>query len=482
MSVHFDGGEFLEDPFLLSLKILVVFLLVFGNAFFVAAEFSIVKMRSSRLDVLIAEGNRRASYAKKLSDRLDVALSVTQLGITIVSLGLGWLGEPVVASLLHPAFSWFGVPESAVETVSFAIAFFLITSLHIVGGELIPKNVAIRKVEGVALTVALPLLVFQRIMYPFVWLLNHVANWTEMHLGLGVVTKQEDVAHTEEEIRVLMEESHRQGLIDKTELEFVDNVFDFADLSVREIMIPRTDMVCLDLEDSLEESIEMAMEERLTRYPICDGGKDNIIGFLHIKDFLQTLYKKEEPDLRKLARHALVVPEAMAVSRLLQTMQQERSQLAIVVDEYGGTAGMVTIEDVIEEIVGDIQDEFDTDRPLVEKKGACLYSVDAKMLLEELEDILEVTIDEEEIDSVGGWLSAHVDNPPRIGQKAVFGDAQFFVEETEGVRITRVLCRLGREPQKEHDEIVDLTQSRKTDGIRYMSGHRQEGKDARENR
>ena len=481
MSVHFDGGEFLEDPFLLSLKILVVFLLVFGNAFFVAAEFSIVKMRSSRLDVLIAEGNRRASYAKKLADRLDVALSVTQLGITIVSLGLGWLGEPVVASLLHPAFSWFGVPESAVETVSFAIAFFLITSLHIVGGELIPKNVAIRKVESVALTVALPLLVFQRIMYPFVWLLNHVANWAEERMGFSVVTKEEDVAHTEEEIRVLMEESHRQGFIDKTELEFVDNVFDFADLSVREIMIPRTDMVCLDLEDSLEASIEMAMEERLTRYPICDGGKDNIIGFLHIKDFLQTLYKKEEPDLRKLARHALVVPEAMAVSRLLQTMQQERSQLAIVVDEYGGTAGMVTIEDVIEEIVGDIQDEFDTDRPLVEKKGACLYSVDAKMLLEELEDILEVAIDEEEIDSVGGWLSAHVDNPPRIGQKAAFGDAQFFVEETEGVRITRVLCRLGREPQKEHDEIVDLTQSRKTDGIRYMSGRRRDGKGVRVN-
>ncbi len=481
MSVHFDGGEFLEDPFLLSLKILVVFLLVFGNAFFVAAEFSIVKMRSSRLDVLIAEGNRRASYAKKLADRLDVALSVTQLGITIVSLGLGWLGEPVVASLLHPAFSWFGVPESAVETVSFAIAFFLITSLHIVGGELIPKNVAIRKVESVALTVALPLLVFQRIMYPFVWLLNHVANWAEERMGFSVVTKEEDVAHTEEEIRVLMEESHRQGFIDKTELEFVDNVFDFADLSVREIMIPRTDMVCLDLEDSLEESIETAMEERLTRYPICDGGKDNVIGFLHIKDFLQTLYKKEAPDLRKLARHALVVPEAMAVSRLLQTMQQERSQLAIVVDEYGGTAGMVTIEDVIEEIVGDIQDEFDTDRPLVEKKGACLYSVDAKMLLEELEDILEVAIDEEEIDSVGGWLSAHVDNPPRIGQKAAFGDAQFFVEETEGVRITRVLCRLGREPQKEHDEIVDLTQSRKTDGIRYMSGRRRDGKGAHVN-
>ena len=461
------------------MKIVVVFLLVFGNAFFVAAEFSIVKMRSSRLDVLIAEGNRRASYAKKLADRLDVALSVTQLGITIVSLGLGWLGEPVVASLLYPIFLWLGVPESAVETISFAIAFFLITSLHIVGGELIPKNVAIRKVESVALTVALPLLAFQRVMYPFVWLLNHVANWAEERMGFSVVTKEEDVAHTEEEIRVLMEESHRQGFIDKTELEFVDNVFDFADLSVREIMIPRTDMICLDLEDSLEENMRTAMEERLTRYPICDGGKDNIIGFLHIKDFVQTLYKKEDPDLRKLARHVLIVPEVMAVSRLLQTMQQERSQLAIVVDEYGGTAGMVTIEDVIEEIVGDIQDEFDTDRPLVEKRGACLYSVDAKMLLEELEDILEVAIDEEEIDSVGGWLSAHVDNPPRIGQKAAFGDAQFFVEETEGVRITRVLCRLGREPQKEHDEIVDLTQSREVGAARYMGGRRREGKGVR---
>lgn len=473
---------FLEDPFLLALKILVVFLLVFGNAFFVAAEFSIVKMRSSRLDVLIAEGNRRASYAKTLVNQLDVALSVTQLGITIVSLGLGWLGEPVVASLLHPVFSWLGMPESAVATVSFALAFFLITSLHIVGGELIPKNLAIRKVESVALVVALPLLVFQRIMYPFVWLLNHVANWAAARMGFPAVTTDEDVAHTEEEIRVLMEESHRQGFIDKTELEFVDNVFDFADLSVREIMIPRTDMVCLDLDDSVEESIKTAMEEKLTRYPICDGDKDNIVGFLHIKDFMQTLYKKEEPDLRKLARHALVVPEVMAVSRLLQTMQQERSQLAIVVDEYGGTAGMVTIEDVIEEIVGDIQDEFDTDRPLVEKKGACLYSVDAKMLLEELADILEVDIDEEDIDSVGGWLSAHVDNPPRVGQKAAFGDAQFFVEETEGVRVTRVLCRLGREPQKEHDEIVDLTQPRKIDGTKYMSGRRRDGKGVRTNR
>ena len=261
-------------------------------------------------------------------------------------------------------------------------------------------------------------------------------------MGFSVVTKEEDVAHTEEEIRVLMEESHRQGFIDKTELEFVDNVFDFADLSVREIMIPRTDMICLDLEDSLEENMRTAMEERLTRYPICDGGKDNIIGFLHIKDFVQTLYKKEDPDLRKLARHVLIVPEVMAVSRLLQTMQQERSQLAIVVDEYGGTAGMVTVEDIVEQIVGDIRDEFDEERESVEWRAGDLCSVDAKLLLEELADLLGVRIEDEDVDSVGGWLYDQLGDTPRVGQMAAHAGTLLYVEEVDGVRITRVLIHL----------------------------------------
>lgn len=443
----------MEDPFLLLLKLFAVALLIFGNAFFVAAEFSVVKMRGSRIDHLITEGNRQAVYAKELIDHVDVALSVTQLGITIVSLGLGWLGEPTVAAIFQPLFTYFQVPEFLASTISFILAFSLITFMHIVWGELIPKNVAIHKVEKVMLSVALPLLMFQRVMYPFVWLLNHFANWAAACLGIEVADKEEDAAHTEDEIRILMEESHKQGFINKTELDFVDNVFDFAGMSVREIMIPRTEMVCLYLEDSIEESMQVAMKEHLTRYPLCDESKDNIIGFLHIKDFLQSVYAGETPNLRTLARRALVVPEAMAVSRLLKTMQEERSQLAIVVDEYGGTAGMVTIEDIVEEIVGDIQDEFDEDRPLVEARGDKLYSVDAKMLLEELADILEVTIDDEAIDSVGGWLSAHVDNPPRVGQKASAGGAEFFVEEVEGVRIVRVLVRLGHALRKEHEEI-----------------------------
>ena len=256
------------------------------------------------------------------------------------------------------------------------------------------------------------------------------------------------MAHNEDEIRILMEESHKQGYIDKTELDFVDNVFDFTELSVREIMIPRTDMICVYLDDTLEENINTALKEHLTRYPVCIEDKDHIIGFLHIKDLLRSLYLGYKPDLRTLARKALVVPESMAVSNLLKMMQQQRSQLAIVVDEYGGTSGMVTIEDIIEEIVGDIQDEFDQERPEIEKRGACVYSVDAKVLLEDLADELGVTIEAENIDTIGGWLYAQVETPPRVGQKATWEDDEFFVEEIEHVRITRVLVKLAQEPEE----------------------------------
>ena len=445
----------MEDPLAIVMKMAIVFLLIFVNAFFVAAEFAIVKMRSSRLETLIQDGNRRAGYAKEIIDHIDVALSVTQLGITLASLGLGWLGEPVVSAVIQPLFEMLGIGGSLRETISFLLAFSLITAFQIVLGELIPKNVAIRHVERVMLGVALPLVIFQRIMYPFVWLLNHVANWAAHKMGFEVASGG-DAAHTEDEIRILMEESHKQGYIDKTELDFVDNVFDFSELSVREIMIPRTDMICLYLEDSMEENIATALKMHPTRYPICAEDKDDIIGFLHIKDLLQALYTGRRPNLRKLARKALVVPETMAVSRLLKMMQKNRSQLAIVVDEYGGTAGMVTIEDIVEEIVGDIQDEFDQERPLVERRGTCLYSVDARMLLEEMADILEVRIEEENVDTVGGWLYAQVESPPLVGQKAVYAGNEFFVEEVDHVRITRVLVKLLQEPQEEHEEIVDL--------------------------
>ena len=434
-------------------ELTVVLFLVFLNGFFVAAEFAIVKIRASRLETLIQEGNKRAKYAKVLTDHLDASLSVTQLGITLASLGLGWLGEPVVAYLLHPLIESLGLSAEVGHSIAFILAFSFITALHIVLGELTPKSLAIQKVEKVVLGIALPMLVFQRIMYPAVWVLNHVANWVLRQIGVEVAT-EEDAAHTEAEIRILMEESHKQGYIDKTELTFVDNVFDFSDRHVREIMIPRTDMVCLYLEDSFEENVDKALQEHLTRYPMCLEDKDNIIGFLHIKDLLRSLYAGKKPDLRTLVRQAPVVPETMPISNLLKLLQMRRSQLAIVVDEYGGTAGMVTIEDIIEEIVGEIQDEFDEERPVVEKRGETTYSVDAKLLLGEVNDILEMNFDIENVDTIGGWLYAQVESPPRIGQKATFSGDEFFVEEVDNVRITRVLVKLNHQLEKEHEEIT----------------------------
>ena len=434
-------------------KLAIILFLVFMNGFFVAAEFAVVKIRSSRLETMIQEGNKQAKYAKKLTDHLDASLSVTQLGITLASLGLGWIGEPAVADMLHPVIEFLGLSPEVGHSISFVIAFSFITALHIVLGELTPKSLAIQKAESVVLGIAFPMLLFQRVMYPAVWVLNHVANWVLKKLGFEV-TNEDDAAHTEAEIRILMEESHKQGYIDKTELTFVDNVFDFSDRHVREIMIPRTDMICLYLEDSFAENVDKALQERLTRYPMCIDDKDNIIGFLHIKDLLRSLYAGKQPDLRTLVRQAPVVPETMPISNLLKLLQKRRSQLAIVVDEYGGTAGMVTIEDIIEEIVGEIQDEFDEERPMVEKRGEATYSVDAKLLLGELNDILEMNFDVENVDTIGGWLYAQVEIPPQIGQKTTFAGDEFFVEEVDNVRITRVLIKLHHVLEEEHDEIT----------------------------
>lgn len=436
-------------------QLLLVFFLIAMNGFFVAAEFACVKIRPSRLETLIQEGSRQAKYAKKLTDHLDASLSVTQLGITLASLGLGWVGEPAVATLILPITHAVGLDDVVGHTISLALAFSIITGLHIVLGELTPKTMAIQNVEKIMLSVALPMLVFHRVMYPFVWLLNHVANWVAHRMGFHTASEGDD-AHTEEEIRLLMEESHRQGLIDDTEVDFVDNVFDFTDLNVREIMTPRTDMVCLYLEDTMDENLHIILEEQLTRYPICHEDKDHIVGFLHVKDLMRVMAEERKPNLRRLARKALIVPESMDVSVLLKTMQKQRSQMAIVVDEYGGTAGMVTIEDIVEEIVGDIQDEFDEERPTAERRGKRIFSVDAKMLLEELEDILEIDIEDEDVDTVGGWLYDQIGQAPRVGQMAAAGGNLFYVEEVDGVRITRVLIHCAEDLEKEHDEIVDM--------------------------
>ena len=423
------------------LDLLLVVFLIFMNGFFVAAEFCCVKMRSSRLETMIAEGSSRAKYAKQLTDHLDSSLSVTQLGITLASLGLGWVGEPAVAQLILPLMRSVGLSDDVGHTVALAIAFSLITSLHIVLGELTPKSMAIANVERIMLAIAFPMVLFGKVMKPFVWILNTVANHISRHLGYEMTGENED-AHTEEEIRLLMKESYRQGLINSTEADFVDNVFSFTELNAREIMVPRTDMICLYLDDTPAERIKTILEEQQTRYPVCYEDKDHIIGFIHVKDLLPPLVRGETLNLRRYIRKALIVPESMDGSVLLRTMQAQGSQLAIVVDEYGGTAGMVTVEDIVEQIVGDIRDEFDEERESLEWRGEDLGSIDAKLLLEEVNDLLGIRIEDEDVDSIGGWIYDRLGEAPRVGHMTAHTGTLFFVEEVDGVRITRVLVRL----------------------------------------
>ena len=439
------------DLFEIIFDALVIIFLIFMNGFFVAAEFAVAKVRPSQLEMLCQQGNKQAEYAKSLVEHIDVSLSVTQLGITFTSLGLGWVGEPMVATWIMPICLNFGLGEAVGHTVSFTLAFAVITASHIVLGELVPKNMAIQSAEKVTLTIAAPLLLFQKFTYPFVWFLNHVANTVASWMGLSVVTETEE-AHSEDEIRILMEESHKHGFIDKTEFDFVDNVFEFADTDVRDIMTPRTEMTCLYLEDSIEENIRVAVREKRTRYPICREGKDDIIGFLHTKDLLDAITHGRRPNLRRLSRHALVVPESMSVSRLLKTMQKTRSQLAIVVDEYGGTAGMATIEDIIEELVGEIQDEFDNERASVEEKEPGLYSVWGRLSLEEVNEEFDLHIDDENVDTLGGWLYSQIEAPPVVGACAVTDEAEYTVEEVERMSITRVTVRLKELPSEKSDE------------------------------
>ena len=433
------------------LDILLVAFLIFMNGFFVAAEFCCVKMRTSRLETLIAEGSSRAGYAKQLTEHLDYSLSVTQFGITLASLGLGWVGEPAIATLILPVTQAAGLPDEVGHTAALAIAFTIITSLHIVLGELTPKSMAIANVENIMLAIAFPMVLFGRVMRPFVWILNTVANYISRRLGYDVKGENED-AHTEEEIRLLMKESFRQGLINSTEADFVDNVFSFTELNAREIMVPRTDMICLYLDDTSAERIKTILEEQQTRYPVCYEDKDHIIGFIHVKDLLPPLIRGERLNLRRYIRKALVVPESMDGSVLLRTMQEQGSQLAIVVDEYGGTAGMVTVEDIIEQIVGDIRDEFDEERESVEWRAGDVCSVDAKLLLEEVADLLAVRIEDEDVDSLGGWLYDQLGEAPRVGQMAAHAGTLFYVEEVDGVRITRVLVHLLHAVVEEQDE------------------------------
>lgn len=409
-------------------------ILVFLNGFFVAAEFAIVKVRVSRIDTLAGEGNFRAKIAKRILENLNAYLSACQLGITLASLGLGWIGEPFVARLIEPVFGF--LPDVALHTLSFIIAFSLITTFHITLGEQVPKTYAIRHSEPVTLWSAIPLLMFYKLMFPFIWMLNGMSNWMLRKAGVEPEADHESV-HTEEEIRLLMQESHKEGYIDNTELAMMDNIFEFSETTAREIMIPRTEMVCLYADRPMEETKRILVEGKHTRYPVCKPDKDNIIGFVHIKDFLKNSDKLH--DLTEITRPIPTVPESISISALLKILQKRRTEMALLIDEYGGTSGLVTIEDILEEIVGEIHDEFDEETPNIEMRDEDTYSVNGMLSIEEFNEFFGTDIESEDLDTIGGWMYLQVEMPPRKNQRVSLGPLELIVEEIEHMRISRIL-------------------------------------------
>lgn len=413
--------------------------LVLLNGFFVASEFALVKVRSTRIAQLTEEGNFRALAAQKLIANLDAYLSATQLGITLASLGLGWVGEPFVARLIIPLIQTLHLPENVVHIISFAIGFSIITFLHIVIGEMAPKSLAIRQAERVTLVISRPLRWFFILFRAPIWLLNSSANKLLQWLGVSIDAEHQ-AAHTEEEIRMLVEQSHKSGIIDQTELSLFDNIFEFADRVGREVMVPRINMVCLYATDTIEENIDVAKKSQFTRFPLCGKDKDEILGVIHIRDLYECLIEGGTPNLIEIARPSVQVPETMEIKDILRTLQKNRTEMAIVIDEYGGTSGIVTLEDIIEEIVGEIQDEFDDERPFFQEKSSGT-SIDARLLIEEVNEYFNIEIEDENNDTIGGWVFSQLQALPKVGVSVHFLEFTFTVQEMDSRSITRLLVR-----------------------------------------
>ena len=398
-------------PIALSLLLVLFFLLM--NAFFVAAEFSLVRVRKSQVEILVDEGRKGAKYAKLVADNVNAYLSACQLGITLASLALGWLGDPAVSKLFEPLFTALNVPEAATHGISVAIGFIIITALHIVVGELIPKSLAIFSTERYALFTAAPLVWFYRITYPVMWLFNSITNGVMRLLGHDVANEHE--VYTGEEIKLLIDESTESGLIDPEQNEYVDNIFDLGDKDAEAIMTPRTDVVCIDLEDPLEQNLETVLRYKYTRYPVCRDSKDHIIGFVHVKD-LYTLPKNATIDDLRI-RPIQAVPESVSIAKLLQTLQSKRTKIAVVVDEHGGTAGIVTMSDIMEQIVGRIDDEYvhGSSYEVVKMEDGS-YLVDGSLPIDEVGELIGFEPEEsEECETAGGLLLTLFDRIPDEG-------------------------------------------------------------------
>lgn len=393
------------------INLVIFFLLIALTTVFVGSEFALVKVRSTRIEQLAEEGNRSAKIVKKMIANLDYYLSACQLGITVTSLGLGWLGEPTFEKLLHPLFNLLQLPDALTTTISFVISFIVVTYLHVVLGELAPKSIAIQHTEKLALTYARPLYYFGNIMKPLIWLMNGSARVIIRMLGVDPDAQTD--AMSEEEIKIIINNSYNGGEINQTELNYMQNIFSFDERHAKDIMVPRTQMVTLNEPFNVDELLETIKEHQFTRYPITeDGDKDHIKGFINVKEFLTEYASGKLIKINNYIHELSMISETTRISDALVRMQREHVHISLIIDEYGGTAGILTMEDILEEIVGEIRDEFDDDEVNdIVKLGEDTYQINGRVLLDDLNEKFNIEFeDSEDIDTIGGWLQAHNTN------------------------------------------------------------------------
>lgn len=386
-------------------NILITLLFVFFNGFFVAAEFAIVKVRSSQLELKAQEGNRFAILSKHIVSHLDAYLAATQLGITLSSLALGWIGEPVVSKMIISFMELIGVnvsPELA-HGIALPVAFLIITILHIVFGELAPKSLAILRPEQTTLFVSYPLQGFYWICRPFIWLLNGFANLILKMFGLHTASEAE--SYSSDELKYLVDQVRESGNIEDSNYDIIKNAFDFSERTARQVMVPRTQVLAIDVNDYDSETLEAVIEDGFSRIPCYEDSIDNIIGIVHLKDILKKMRQNGEVDIRPIVRPVSFVPETKRIGQILKEFQIKHQQIAMVLNEYGGIEGIITMEDILEELVGEIQDEYDNEIPFVEKVSDNIYSVIATAAISDINNQLPHSIDKaKQYDTLAGYL------------------------------------------------------------------------------
>ncbi|MCE7043538.1 hemolysin family protein [Dyadobacter sp. CY312] len=432
-------------------QVIITLVLVFLNGFFVAAEFAIVKIRASQLEQKAQDGNAMAILSKKIVANLDGYLAATQFGITLASLGLGWIGEPVVSKILIGGMELVGIsldPELA-HQIALPAAFAIITVLHIVFGELAPKSIAIQRPESTTLFLSYPLHAFYIVFRPVVWVLNGIANF--ILKGIGITPTHGSEVHSSDELRYLVQQQKESGMIEAADYDLIKNAFNFSERIAKQVMIPRTQIFGIDINDFNEAKLEKVIEEGYSRIPVYEDTLDQIVGVLHLKDLLLQMRKGNDIVLQKMLRPVSTVHESKPIGALLRDFQLNRQQMAVIIDEYGGVDGIVTMEDILEELVGEIQDEYDNETPIVKNEADNSYTVLGSASITDLNDKLPHDIyKESDYETLAGYLIWKFGRIPAVGEKLKTKRYEFTVLKKQRSTISQVKITLL------NDDSIDL--------------------------